>query len=876
MKAEQPVRILVVEDDESAAAVMALALRKRWSADVMIAHDCASARELFREGSFDLITVDYSLPDGDGLELLEEIIGAENAPPVIIVTGRGDEETAARCLQAGAAGYVIKDQSLSTNLLPAIDRALELARAEAALRESEIRYRRLFEKATDGIILLDADTEIIADVNPSLLTMLGQSRDDLVGRKLWEAGIIDRGSARTALDEARKRRHVREALPIIKSDGTEMRADFTCEAYYEGHRRVIQCGLHDVTTHWHLAAELSSSEHKYRTLFQSMIEGVAICRMIYGDDGEPYDWVYLDVNDALIKMTGLKDPVNRMVSDLIPGIRETNPELFEIYGRVARSGEPENFETRVEALGVDFAVKVVSPALDHFVAVVEDVTDRRAGERALRASEAKYRFLTEKMNDIIWTTDLELNSMYVSPSVATVLGYGVDEWQGMSLKDQLTPESLESARSRLMDELIHDSERDPERTDVMELYYYSASGDARCLETSLSFIRGEDGRPSGIYGLSRDITERKTMLQALETSEERFRQIAEVSNDAIVVMDCLGRATYWNPGAERIFGYLSNEVLGRDVATLICQPQDRVEHDADVAEFPETWCGPMLGRSYEFTAVRKSGESVPVEVSSSAFMADGEPHAVVNIRDITERVKAEAMARRHAEELRDLVDVAAHELRHPATIFKGYASILMRYGDDLDTDIVREAIDAIDRGADRLSMLINKLLDTSRIEHGGMELDLREVDPWELTNSAIRQISSETEGTRFILEPRRGTWTALIDSDRIADVILIILDNAVKHTPAGTVVEITCEKRDGMTVFLVADSEPGIPEHARELIFERFYQVEDASHHSKPGLGLGLYIARTYVEAHGGWIKVEPRPGGGSVFCFAVPNEPTR
>jgi len=108
----------------------------------------------------------------------------------------------------------------------------------------------------------------------------------------------------------------------------------------------------------------------------------------------------------------------------------------------------------------------------------------------------------------------------------------------------------------------------------------------------------------------------------------------------------------------------------------------------------------------------------------------------------------------------------------------------------------------------------------------------------------------------------------------VRQALLILLDNASRYSPAGSEVELWYERRPSEVVFSVADRGPGLSEADRRNVFERFYQVEDAAHHSGPGLGLGLYIASRIAEAHGGWIKADPRPGGGSVFSFGLPARP--
>ncbi len=149
---------------------------------------------------------------------------------------------------------------------------------------------------------------------------------------------------------------------------------------------------------------LRRSEERYRTLFDHMQEGLAYCRMLY-EAGRPVDFEYIAVNETFATLTGLKDVVGKRVSAVIPGIRESNPELFEIYGRVASTGQAERFEAFVEPLGIWFSVSAYSPARDHFVAVFENVTERVRAESSLKVSEERYRALFESSRDAIMTLE---------------------------------------------------------------------------------------------------------------------------------------------------------------------------------------------------------------------------------------------------------------------------------------------------------------------------------------------------------------------------------------------------------------------------------------------------------------------------------------
>ena len=132
-------------------------------------------------------------------------------------------------------------------------------------------------------------------------------------------------------------------------------------------------------------AALRESEQRFRSLFENMLNGFAYCRMLF-DEGRPQDFIYLAVNNAFETLTGLKNVVGKKVSEVIPGLRQSDPELFEIYGRVALTGVPESFETYVDALDTWFAVSVYSPSKEHFVAVFDVITERKRAEAALASS----------------------------------------------------------------------------------------------------------------------------------------------------------------------------------------------------------------------------------------------------------------------------------------------------------------------------------------------------------------------------------------------------------------------------------------------------------------------------------------------------------
>lgn len=291
-------------------------------------------------------------------------------------------------------------------------------------------------------------------------------------------------------------------------------------------------------------------------------------------------------------------------------------------------------------------------------------------------------------------------------------------------------------------------------------------------------------------------------------------------------------------------------------------------------------------RAFEYRFVSASGEYRWVE-DRMALVRDqsGKPTEIVGtLADITERKRLAEMekqfaaseataveAARHAEELKSIIDVASHELRHPLSIIKGYSTILIEREEKLDEQTRRNALQKIDRAADRLTQQIGKLLDASRVEDGRIALDLKEVDAASLVRCAFEEIRAEGGDVDFNMDGPRRSLSLRCVPEWVKDILKILFDNASKYSLPGGGVDVEWEQAADELVFRVSDRGPGVPEKDRELVFERFYQVEPVKHHSLPGMGLGLYIAKSYVEAQGGWIRCEEREGGGSTFIFGLP-----
>ena len=253
--------------------------------------------------------------------------------------------------------------------------------SENALKLSENKFRYLAESITDIFYAMDKHLKITY-WNQASEKMSGITANDATGKIIYDIFPNVKGDkAEKVYIEVLKTKSPKTFINEFQKNGKTFAFEVSVYSTSEG----LSVFTKDITEQRRVEATIRESEERYRSLFENMIGGFAFCRMFY-IDGRPYDFKYLQVNKAFEKITGLKDVIGKNVTELIPNIQETNPELFEIYGRVALIGKIESFETYMPALDVWFSISVYSPAKEFFIAIFEDITENKIAENTIRAS----------------------------------------------------------------------------------------------------------------------------------------------------------------------------------------------------------------------------------------------------------------------------------------------------------------------------------------------------------------------------------------------------------------------------------------------------------------------------------------------------------
>ncbi|NJD62484.1 MAG: PAS domain S-box protein [Deltaproteobacteria bacterium] len=331
-------------------------------------------------------------------------------------------------------------------------------RVEQTIRESEDRYRDLVEHSQDLICTHDLEGRILS-VNPSAEKVLGYTQEELLRMNFREILAPEvRHLTGDYLEEIRTHGTSSGLMLAMTRNGEQRIWEYKNTLRTDGVSAPIVRGMaQDVTERKRVEMELRTSEKRYRSLFENMVEGYAYCRMLY--DGErPVDFIYINVNEAFGTLTGLEDVVGKKVSEVIPGIRENDPQLFEIYGRVALTGKPERFENYVEGLDHWFSVSVYSPKREYFVAVFDVITERKRAEETARRETSLRNVLLDHLPCIAMVLKKQSREIVACNEIAMEYGavvgktcHGTLASSGSSCPFCMAPDLWETGENKSME-----------------------------------------------------------------------------------------------------------------------------------------------------------------------------------------------------------------------------------------------------------------------------------------------------------------------------------------------------------------------------------------------------------------------------------------
>ena len=925
-----PLKLLLVEDSVRDAD---LAVSRLTQAGYDVSHqrveDGSQMQQALQTQAWDVIIADYTLRGFDSQQALQLLKGSGLDIPFIILSGAMGEEIAVRAIKSGAYDYVLKN-----NLIPlatAVEEALadakargERRQAEKALRQNETQFRDLFENAPLGYMITAPDG-LIQMVNRRLAEMLQYTPAELSGRPVTtlhppSSAAVEKMAAALHAKIVSDQSLTTEDQ-MLRKDGTNVWVELVIRPVFDSSGKPVsaRAAVLDITERKQAEKALGDSEKRFHSLFENMMNGFAYCRMIFENE-VPVDFTYLEVNDAFEKLTGLKSVTGKKVSEVIPGIRHSDPELLETYGRGALGGKPEHFETFVEALKMWFDVAVYSPARGFFVAIFDVITERKQAEEEILRLNYLYSVTSNVNQAVIRASDPH----QLLDEVCTILaerGNFKLAWMGVlePASQRVIPAAACGATNYLKDILLYADKRPegrgPTGTSIREqrpiiLNDFMNSPEterwhARAAEygfrSSAAFPITFGGKIWGALSVYSDITgyfgEREQALLeettgdisfALDNMErERQRKLADEAlhtSQRLIegIINTIPVRVFWK---DKDLVYLGcNAEFARDAG--LADPRDIIGKDdyqmvwREQAELYRSDDRQVIasGRAkllIEEPQTTPGGKVITLLTSKVPLLSSkGEVIGIIGTYiDITERKKTEAEQQR----LRDKAEMSsrlaavgemaagiAHEINNPLTGVIGFAEILMERS-DLPGD-VRDDLSVISEGSKRMADIVKRLLTFARqTQPYKTSTDLNELIDNTLT---LRAYVLKTGNIEVVTSYERTLPWVTVDPGQLQQVFINLIVNAEHAMKAsGGKLTITTEKCGDHICISFRDTGYGIPPEVMEHLFEPFFTTKEPGE----GTGLGLSLSRSIILEHGGELRAESPPGGGAKFTIELP-----
>jgi PAS domain S-box-containing protein len=607
---------------------------------------------------------------------------------------------------------------------------------------------------------------------------------------------------------------------------------------------------------------LKEAEGKYRTILENIEDG-------YYETDLAGNFTFL--NHSMCRIFGYPKVELIGMNDRQYTDKENAKRLFQAFNQVYRTGEPgrgcdweiirkDGTKRYIEAsisLRKDSSGKPIG-----FGGIIRDITDHKQAEEALRRSEERYRTILENIQDGYFEVDLTGKFTLVNDAECRNLGYPRDELIGMNNR-QYTDE----ATAKKLYQAFNGVYRTGEPVKGLDYQVIRKDGTKVFSEISVSLMRDSEGKPIGFRGITRDITERKRMEEALRQSEEQYRTILENMQEGYLEVDLAGNFTFVNNAQCRNLGYTREELMGMSYQRYTDEKNARELYQA----FNGVYRTGEPVKVLDVEVIRKDGTKVFNEISVSLIRdSEGKPIGFRGIsRDITERKRMEEQLLQ-AEKLRAVGEMAsgvAHDFNNALAAILGNTQLMLYSVRDEE---FKESLQTIEKVAKDSAQTVRRLQDFTRRkvhqEHYKLNVNSIVKDAIGITKPRWKD-EAQGKGIRIEMVSHCEEIPPVAGSaSELREVMTNLVFNAVEAMPEGGVIEIRTFQRDEKVCIQISDTGIGIKEEVRKKIFEPFFTTKPFSN-----TGLGLSMAYGVIKRMRGDIDVESEVGKGTTFTISLP-----
>lgn len=764
---------------------------------------------------------------------------------------------------------------------------------EERILHTSQKFQTLYDKAPLPYQSLSADGHII-DVNPTWLKLLGYKRHEVIGE--WMGKFIHpsfhEGFAKK-FAEFKKNGEVKGAeFILLKRNGEEIWiSNDGCIGYdSEGSPKQTYCVFSDITEEKNTKLLAEKNHKKYVDLFQNL--PVPIWIQDYDNLFKRFDALkeqgvqdldsYLERNPFEVSRFAQLVQVTDFNQEIIKFYEATDfDEIRDNYQRIFTRkslnafkdlclklwrGE-KRFHAESEIRTMKGNIKNITLNL-HFE---NDDTLKHKGILAqmditplkLALSESnKLQLAIKQSPNIVVITDVEGNIEYVNPAFEKITSYKSEEVLGKN------PRFL---KSDLHDDAFYKNMWDTiNRGDVWEGEFCNKSKTGKLIweDATISPIKNSDGKITHFLGLKDDITEKKKLNLLLEENEHKFKDMFYSSPDAISIIELeSGKYVDNNPAHTRLFGYQQNELLGQDSIAL-----DIWVNSTDYQDIIKLLLQDKRVESKEVSLNKKGGKKFRGLISAALIQYNKKPHIIAFTRDISEILKAKEKAIEGDRLKTAFLANLSHEIRTPLNGILGFSQLLSNPKNDLKTN--EKFVNIIQNSGTRLLNIMDDLMHISKIETHQVNVHIRAVNISELIHDLYLDFnplaSSKGLSLKYNIDSKAGITEIQSDYDMLKKVLTDLVKNAIKYTHHGFV-DFGYQFLDSSIRFFCNDTGIGIEKSRQKAIFDRFVQADIEDKKAFQGAGLGLSIAKAFVELLEGNIYVQSIAGHGSRFYFDLP-----